>query len=99
MLQLSKELQLLDHSFGIANGFSALKTVTEQIFPAFYPILLGHTPPADSLTPPGILPKNWETIKKRVILPYLHNASRSEKRSGQINLEKQLSEWLKNNPQ
>ncbi len=99
ILQLSKELQLLDHSFGIANGFSALKTVTEQIFPTFYPILLGHTPPADSLTPPGILPKNWETIKKRVILPYLHDASRTDKRNGQVSLEKKLSEWLKNNPQ
>ena len=99
ILQQSKDLRVLDHSFGIANGFSALRPVTEQIFPTFYPILLGHTPPADSLVPPGILPKNWETLKVRVILPYLHDASRTDKRSGQATLEKRLADWLKNNPQ
>lgn len=99
ILQQSKELRLLDHSFGIANGFSALRTVTEQIFPTFYPILLGHTPPADTLTPPGILPKNWEIIKTRVIIPYLHEVSRVEKKDSLVSLEKRLAEWLKNNPQ
>uniref|UniRef100_A0A7C3EAJ9 Carbohydrate ABC transporter substrate-binding protein n=1 Tax=Gracilinema caldarium TaxID=215591 RepID=A0A7C3EAJ9_9SPIR len=99
ILQQSKDLRVLDHSFGIANGFSALRTVTEQIFPTFYPILLGHTPPADLLVPPGILPKNWEILKVRVILPYLHDASRTDKRSGQVTLEKRLADWLKNNPQ
>ncbi|MCA1949227.1 MAG: ABC transporter substrate-binding protein [Treponema sp.] len=98
LLQQSKEYRLMDHSFGIANGFSALRTVTEQIFPSFYPILLGHTPPAESLTPPGILPKNWDVLKARVILPYLHDASRTDKRASIVPLEKRLTEWLKNNP-
>lgn len=98
LLQQSKEYRLMDHSFGIANGFSALRTVTEQIFPSFYPILLGHTPPAESLTPPGILPKNWDVLKARVILPYLHDASRTDKKASIVPLEKRLAEWLKNNP-
>lgn len=98
ILQQSKDLRSLDYSFGIAMGFSALRTVTEQIFPTFYPILLGHTPPADSLVSPGILPKNWEALKTRVILPYLREASRTDKRSGQSTLEKRLADWLKNNP-
>jgi len=99
LLQKSKDLRVLDHSFGIANGFSALRTVTEQIFPSFYPILLGHTPPADSLVPPGILPKNWRTLKSRVILPYLQDASRTGNRIGQISLEQRIADWQKNNPQ
>lgn len=97
LLQQSKEFRLLDQSFGIANGFSALKTVTEQIFPTFYPILLGHTPPADMLTPPEILPKNWDMLKTRAILPYLHDASRTEKKDTLIPLEKRITDWLKNN--
>ncbi|WP_304225389.1 hypothetical protein [Gracilinema caldarium] len=98
LLQQSKEYRLMDHSFGISNGFSALRTVTEQIFPSFYPILLGHTPPAESLTPPGILPKNWDVLKARVILPYLHDASRTDKKASIVPLEKRVAEWLKNNP-
>jgi ABC-type glycerol-3-phosphate transport system substrate-binding protein len=72
LLENNKKQQLNTILFGIAGGFSALRNVTEEVFPRFYPSLLGHIPPDDFLTPPNILPQNWLTIKERVILPYMH---------------------------
>ncbi|MFQ3547610.1 MAG: ABC transporter substrate-binding protein [Termitinemataceae bacterium] len=96
LLQLSKEYRMMDRYFGIANGFSALRTVTEQIFPIFYPSLLGHIPPADQLTPPAILPREWDILKQRIILPYLEEACRTENRALISSLEKRLNDWIKN---
>jgi ABC-type glycerol-3-phosphate transport system substrate-binding protein len=76
-MEKSKKRRLNETLFGIANGFSALRTVTEHVFPQFYPGLLGHMPPETFLSPPNILPRNWMIIKERVILPYLHNRIRS----------------------
>ncbi|GHT78788.1 lipoprotein [Spirochaetia bacterium] len=90
-----KNLRMNETIFGIANGFSAMRTVTEQIFPQFYPSLLGHMPPQDSLSPPNILPSNWTTLKERVILPYLHNRIRAGADSQ--SLERQLADWLRIN--
>jgi len=50
-----------------------MKTVTEQVFPQFYPDLLGRMPPESYLSPPNILPRNWIAMKQRVILPYLRD--------------------------
>jgi hypothetical protein len=72
LLENNKRQQLNAILFGIAGGFSAMRNVTEEVFPRFYPSLLGHMPPDDFLTPPNILPQNWLTVKERVILPYMH---------------------------
>ncbi|MCL2472428.1 MAG: extracellular solute-binding protein [Treponema sp.] len=58
LLEAGKDKRLNETSFGIAGGFSAMKTVTEQIFPQFYPSLLGHMPPETYLSPLNILPRN-----------------------------------------
>jgi ABC-type glycerol-3-phosphate transport system substrate-binding protein len=92
-LEAAKDKRLNETRFGIANGFSALRTVTEHIFPQFYPILLGHMPPGSFLSPPNILPRNWMAMKEQVILPYLHDRIRSGNRPEIRSLDRRLREW------
>jgi hypothetical protein len=77
LLENNKKLQLNTILFGIAGGFSAMRNVTEEVFPRFYPSLLGHMPPDNFLSPPNILPQNWLEVKERVILPYMHEYIRA----------------------
>jgi hypothetical protein len=99
LLEHSKSTRAIETSFGISGGFSALRTVTEQVFPLFYPGLLGHMPPADFLSPANILPGNWTAVKERVILPYLHDRARSPDRGQVSPLERRLAEWQRGNRQ
>jgi ABC-type glycerol-3-phosphate transport system substrate-binding protein len=92
-LEAAREKRLNETRFGIAGGFSALRTVTEQVFPQFYPSLLGHMPPGSFLSPPNILPRNWMAMKERVILPYLHDRIRSGNRSDIRSLDQRLRDW------
>jgi ABC-type glycerol-3-phosphate transport system substrate-binding protein len=92
-LEAGKNNRLNETRFGIANGFSALRTVTEQVFPQFYPSLLGHMPPGRFLSPPNILPRNWTAMKERVILPYLHDRIRATGRGDIRSLDRRLSDW------
>ncbi|MDR2444649.1 MAG: hypothetical protein LBD44_01745 [Spirochaetaceae bacterium] len=94
LLEKSREKHLSDTIFGIANGFSAMHTVNENVFPLYYPMLLGHMPPADLLAAPNILPKNWIDIKERVIIPYLHDACRG---ANEMPLKQRLDDWLRIN--
>ena len=98
LLENSRKFRINEGSFGIANGFSALRTVTEQIYPRFYPLLLGHMPPQDYLCPPNILPSNWMVLKERVILPYFHERLRTTSRMDLVSLERRISEWYRQNP-
>ncbi|MDR3130099.1 MAG: hypothetical protein LBU18_00975 [Treponema sp.] len=98
LMEKSRTSRMIETHFGIASGFSALKTVTEQVFPQYYPGLLGHMPPEAFLTPPNILPRNWPALKERVILPYLHDRIRSPAGEEVRSLERSLAEWLRVNP-
>jgi ABC-type glycerol-3-phosphate transport system substrate-binding protein len=97
LLDAGKNNRLNETHFGIANGFSALRTVTEQVFPQFYPSLLGRMPPGSFLSPPNILPRNWTAMKERVILPYLHDRIRATNRGDIRSLERRLSDWTRLN--
>jgi ABC-type glycerol-3-phosphate transport system substrate-binding protein len=97
LLEAAKGKRLHETSFGIAGGFSAMKTVTEQIFPQFYPSLLGRMPPETYLSPPNILPRNWMTIKQRVILPYFRDRIRHSTRDEIRPLERRISDWYRLN--
>jgi ABC-type glycerol-3-phosphate transport system substrate-binding protein len=91
LLEKSRDLRMIENSFGIGGGFSALRPVTEQIFPQFYPSLLGHMPPEDFLSPANILPWNWAGLKERVILPYLHERIHQDRNGAP--LERRVADW------
>ena len=97
LLDASREERLDELSFGIAGGFSAKRTVTEQIFPQFYPALLGHSPPESYLSPPMILPRSWMSIKERVIIPYIQDRIRRQD-TDMPSLERRISDWHRLNP-
>jgi len=97
LLEKSAGLRIHETSFGIAGGFSAIRPVTEQVFPQFYPDLLRHMPPQDFLSPPNILPSNWMTLKERVVLPYLHDRARQPDSNDLIPLERRLADWQRLN--
>ena len=97
LMEVSRDKRLTETFFGIGNGFSALRTVTEHVFPQFYPNLLGHMPPEDFLSPPNILPRSWTAVKERVILPYLHDRIRYGTKNDIRSLERRLSDWTRLN--
>ena len=97
LLEYNKANRINETVFGLCDGFSALSPVTEQIFPLFYPELLGRMPPPEFLMPPNVLPENWAVIKERVVLPYLHERARKGSTEETYPLEKRLSDWLRMN--
>ncbi|MDR3342944.1 MAG: hypothetical protein LBT14_09215 [Treponema sp.] len=97
LLEVSKNHRINETLFGIGNGFSAMRIVTEQIFPQFYPSLLGHMPPDAFLAPPNILPQNWTILKERVILSYLRDRIRHTGKDGIRPLELRVADWYRVN--
>jgi ABC-type glycerol-3-phosphate transport system substrate-binding protein len=97
LLEYSRVNRISENVFGICGGFSSLNLVTEQVFPRFYPELLGRMPPSENFLPPGILPGNWAAIKERVVLPYLHDRSRKERADETYPLSRRLSDWMRIN--
>jgi ABC-type glycerol-3-phosphate transport system substrate-binding protein len=97
LLDAEKSKKLNESSFGIAGGFSAMKTVTEQVFPQFYPALIGRTPPELYLFPANVLPRNWSSVKERVILPYLRERIRRTSKEEVRSLERRISDWYRLN--
>jgi hypothetical protein len=97
LLETSRNMRMNESFFGIGGGFSALRPVTEQIFPRFYPGLVGHIPPEDYLAPPNVLPRNWPALKEKVILPYMHDRIRHQSREEVSSLERRIGEWTRLN--
>jgi len=97
LLENARANRVSETIFGICGGFSAMRPVTEQIFPRYYPDLLGHMPPAEFLSPADVLPGNWNVLKERIILPYLHDRARSESASEVYPLEKRIADWMRVN--
>ena len=95
ILNRQEKMNLTNKAFGIAGGFSSLKSVNEKYFPLHYPILYGHLPTAENLLPPNILPSNWEEVKKRAILPYLMEMTSTENTENVVSLETRTKELLK----
>jgi len=97
ILEYSKTNRIDESIFGICGGFSALSPVTEQIYPLFYPELMGRMPPSDNFTNTNILPANWLTLKERLIIPYLNERARKDRADEAYPLERRLADWLKIN--
>jgi hypothetical protein len=93
LLFKGKATRTAETHFGIADGFSAMRGVTESVFPQYYTGMLGHMPPEEKLVPPGVLPPFFPELKERVILPYLREKIRLYD-SVKVNaLELRLSDW------
>ena len=97
LLEYSKVNRVNETVFGICGGFSALGPVTEQIFPRYYPNLLGRMPPSEFLMAPNILPENWTVLKERIVLPYLHDRARNDQAENINPLERRLADWVRMN--
>jgi len=94
LLEFSRANRINENVFGICGGFSALSSVTEQVYPLFYPELLGRMPPSENFTLPNVLPANWVVLRERVILPYLGERSRSDGRDI-YPLDKRIGDWIR----
>jgi len=95
LLEYSRANRINENVFGVCGGFSSLSPVTEQIFPRFYPELLGRMPPSENFMPPNLLPANWADIKDRVVLPYLNEAARKQTTGETYPLERRLFDWMR----
>jgi hypothetical protein len=90
LLEISRRQRL--GVFGIAGGFSSLKSVNELAFPQYYPRLMGRIPPEELLYVPGPLPESWPEIKSQVLVPWLRQAVGAP---GEAGSSEQLAERLK----
>ena len=95
ILERNKSMKLNTATFGIAGGFSAIKSVNDRVFTQFTPILMGNLPIAEYLQSPSIFPAHWEDIKERVIIPYLKEATDTENQVTEQALLDRISDWNK----
>ena len=98
LLERAQKNNMIIPSFGLAGGFSSLHSVTENIFPVYYPLLLKHLPQTDDFSAPHILPANWERIKKDILFPYLKEQTAlpaDSENTAAPDLKKRIAEWQK----
>jgi len=96
LLERSHKFRQMETSFGVAGGFSALRAVTEQFFPGFYPELLGALPPEDFFVPANALPSDWAAMKRQVVVPYLRERAEGAA-DATIPLESRVADWARLN--
>jgi hypothetical protein len=82
--------------FGIAGGFSGLKSVNELAFPQYYPRLIGRIPPEELLQVPGPLPEAWLEMKTQVIVPWLREAVSAVTTGSPADLGERLKAYRQN---
>lgn len=98
LLARSQADNMIVPSFGLAGGFSSLRSVTENIFPVYYPLLLKHLPQTEDFSAPYILPNNWEQLKKEIIFPYFKEQTGTfSLHEKPLPLNRRISEWYKKN--
>ena len=95
LLERAAEMQLDTATFGIAGGFSSIRGVNEHVFPAFYRNLLGNLPTEDKITAPEAFPARWQSLKERVIFPYLNDAIKTDSDRKNLSMESLLNTWSK----
>jgi ABC-type glycerol-3-phosphate transport system substrate-binding protein len=98
MLESARKSRELEGSFGIAGGLSAVRSVTERVFPRYYPALVGHLPPEGALLAPDSLPNNWPELKAKVVVPWLLEFTSKPEGGGPAGeeLRLRLAAYLKN---
>ncbi len=92
ILERKIKMGLNNEMFGIADGFSSLREVTEHVFPIYYNQLLTNLPPAHLLEVPQKLPSRWDSYKSVVVEPYLSNAITDNSKAS---IKEYEAEWRK----
>lgn len=92
LLERKIQMDLNNEVFGIADGFSAIRDVTEHILPIYYNQLLTNLPPAHLLKVPQKLPARWDSYKSVVVEPYLNAAITSDEK---VTISEYEAEWRK----
>ena len=92
ILERKIQMNLNNEMFGIADGFSSLRDVTEHILPIYYNQLLTNLPPANLLKVPQKLPARWDSYKSVVVEPYLNTAITTDEK---VSISEYEAEWRK----
>ena len=93
LLERAMRMNLETQTFGICSGFSSIKSVNERVFPAYYKTLLGKMPPEDFLIAPLALPSRWESLKERVIIPYLSEVTNTDSQNTVKSIDERITVW------
>ncbi len=88
-------LNMYTNTFGLAGGFSSIRSVNERLYPVLYPVLWGNLPPQDALSAPNSFPSNWEEIKEEIIIPYLVDAVNTDNSSPAQTIQERLTDWYR----
>ena len=92
ILERTAQMQLSMRTFGIAGGFSAVRSVNERVFPSYYRPLLGNLPDGTAINPPPPFPPRWYSFKERVVIPYLRDVT-STANEQTPSLEERVAAW------
>lgn len=95
ILKRKSDLNLNTENFGIAGGFSSLKSVTEHVLPLYYRELLTNIPQENQLLLPDKLPSFWENYRENVVNPYLEAAIQNENPETFVEIKTFEDEWRK----
>lgn len=79
-------------TFGIANGFSSLIKVNEQVLPIYYKALLAKTPAENIPKAPSEYLPQWNNIKREILIPHL--VSTLNKNSTAQELSVSFTNWV-----
>lgn len=95
ILERTQAMQLNINTFGINGGFSAIQNVNERVFPIYYRNLLGNLPAKEAIQPPPAFPMRWNSFKDRVVIPFLQDATNTERKLEDIQtLNDRITAWL-----
>lgn len=92
ILERKVSLNLNNEMFGIADGFSSIRDVTEHVLPVYYNQLLTNLPPAQMLKVSQMLPVRWNSYKSIVVEPYLNEVITTD---SQTPISAYEAEWRK----
>ena len=95
LLERAYKMNLMISGFGLAGGFSAIRPVTEKLFPHYYPLLLRHLPQTSTIYAPHILPSDWLKLKTEIVIPYLKEVCSLKAETPIPSLNKKITDWYK----
>lgn len=95
LMERASSMHLDTVSFGIAGGFSSIRSVNQTVFPTYYRTVLENLPAEENLVLPPALPYTWPDLKENVILPYLYDSIDPETGSTKNSMDQRINDWSK----